>query len=602
MSIKSVLKKILLEDIPSRQEHATLAKGKKSTLSPKISSTAVHGTVAISGGKILVTDPENYGSYATLLVPATPVVQVFVNGEQVQGEVVLSESHRVDIEFSSAEPSVTYDVMVSDDEESVSIKANVVAGVELHLKDSAPSRHLKLGIEENSIHPPSGSPQPILDLLSQHGFRGAIDYRAVSRLCDARATQEEIVLRGTRPHPEKPAQVRLSANLSFERCSLFRLVKFPLVFIGDTCATVEPGREWVPGVNVYGVPTLPPPTHQKPPAIGDGVIMVDTNVVANRDGRLVFSRHLIDVVPEMVLETDVSMDDGEIEFHGNLTIHGSIRNGAIVKATGTIAVYGSIEASSVFSGQGLFVRDGVYRSNLSSGYQQMVYNNLSELLDQMIPEVKRFGDEYALMVAHALKRYDARTAIPRIPEILFEKRHDNLVKMVERFMRVCSTESCWLQHLHVKVMEILESTWTNAHRSKVTQKDCELLFTELESLTQQIKSSRKPLAIVRANDVASSTIRSVGNIIIERNCYTSTLESDNTVSVQKTIVGGFVTARKSVYVNELGNPSGVETTVRVHDQRGFVRVKLNHINTLVEVHGHRSRTYNTERDIRYGGM
>ncbi|QSO48358.1 FapA family protein [Alicyclobacillus mengziensis] len=607
MSFKSALKQLFLDDIFSRQktierESNLSVANLDSEIPSKPNINAVHGTVSISEGKVLVTDPKNDGSYATVIVPDNEMVRVFVNGERVQGEVVVTQSSEIDIKCSSVEPSVLHDVIVSDDALSVSVNVSVVIGAELCLKDSIPSRHLKLVVEETHLYPPPASPQVILDLLAKNGYSGTIDYPAVNRLCNVHGSQQEVVLRGIAPKPGRPSRLRLSASVVAEHAPVFCTVKYRRVSIGHTCAVLDPESTGMPGVNVYGLPILPSSPPKKLPNVGDGVIVVGDNIVAVREGRLTFRKHLIDVMPEMVFESDVSAVNGEIQFNGNITICGSIRKGATVRATGTVTVYGGIETSSVFSGQGVFVREGIHGSNVVSGHQQILYEDLTPLLNRMIPELKRFRDEYALMVVHAKKRFDARITIPKIPAILFEKRHQNLEKMFERFSHTYSNELGEIDKSYRELKELVETTWTCDRGYKVTQHDSEVILNKFMEFNEKIKFSQNQLPTVKATHVTSSTIRSVGNIIIERSCYSSTLESGNTVSVQKTLVGGFVTARKSIYVNELGNLSGVETSVRVTEPLGFIRVKLNHINTLFEIAGRRRRTYNTERDIRYGGV
>ncbi len=587
---------------PSRPEPVLPSTSQNSNHSVQRDLAIVHGTASVRDGQVIVTDPINDGSYATIVIPENPLIQVYVNGERVEGETVVSRSHIVDIQFSSIQPRVSYDVVVSDDELSVSVRANVVKGVELHLKDDrVPKRRLKLEIEEVDRYPNPASPAVILDLLYKNGFHGVIDYPAIHRLCTARGTQQEVVLRGSPPRQGKPANLRLSTSFQTERDSLFRTVRLPKVAIGTTCAVIEPGFEGVPGVNVYGVPILPASTTPHLPRLGDGVTDVNGDIVAIREGRLVYTKHRIDVVPELIFERNLSSDDGKIEFDGNIVVHGSIRNGAIVKASGAVIVYGDIETSSVIGGQGVLVGEGIYGSTVISGHHQIVYDRLLQLLNRMIPELSRFGHEYALMIAHAIKRFDAHTTIPKIPGILFEKRHKRLAQMVEQFVDEGSVELSNIDPIYRDLRELIETTWSRNYRQNVSQKDCEIFLDKLIAFRRSLESSPTQRTVVHAKHVASSTIRSVGNIVVKCNCYSSNLESGNTVAIQQALRGGFVIARKSVYVTELGSPLAVETSVRVEDFNGFIRAQVNHPNTLLEVHGRRVRTYNTERNIRYGG-
>lgn len=603
MSLKSALKRIFLEDfLVGRKTDSNESATSNQFTASKIQShpLMVHGTISIHEGKIIVTDPKNDGSYATLIVPENPMIQILVNGELVDGEVVLSESSLVEVKLSSVEPTISYETIVSEDELIVKIKANVVHGVSLSPKDCEPCRRLNLELEETRTYPDSASPEAITELISKYGYKGKIDYQAINRLCVPKDQQEDIVVRGITPQNGCSAKLRTSVAVRSHHDSIFRINMPPVVAIGTTVAVLEPEREGIMGKNVYGVP-IPAATQEKgkTPNLGSGVMELNGDIVAIREGRPRYTKYMLDVVPELVFDQDISTKDGKVQFDGNITIHGSIREGSTVKASGMITVYGSIEKSSVFGEKGVFSHEGIYGSNVVSGEQQAQYESLRLLLEKLIHQLERFNSEFSQMVSYAIKRFDAYVTIPKIPALLFEKRHMDLEQMLGTFVDDYS-ELSDLDGSYRNLKELVESKWRGKNRFQVTEKDVVLLIEELVSFTESIKSLPKESPFIRTTNIASSTVRSIGNIITETS-YSSTLESENTVSILRNLRGGFVVAKKSVYVGELGTPSGVETSVGVLEPNGFVNVKLNHFNTLIEVNGQRHRSYSSERDIRIGG-
>lgn len=561
----------------------------------------VHGTVCVRDGKVMVTDPKNDGSYATILIPENPLIQIYVDGERVFGEMVVNESSSIEIRILSEEPSISYDAIVTGDELSVLVRANVTRGRNVYLDDVPPRRQLVLAIRERYTDPSPASSEVILNLLSKNGYNGAIDSHAVNRLCSVKDDQEEVVLRGVMPTCGHPGKLRASNSFKIEYDSLLHIHRSPVVSIGTPIAVLEPGMEGIVGRDVYGVSIPARNVDMQQVKLGYGLIQVNQDIVAVREGRPRYTKQIIDVISELVLDTDISTEDGTVSFDGNIVIHGSIQGGAIVTASGMVTVYGSIDQSSVFAGQGVFVQEGIHRSHVVSGHQQIHYENLLNLLGKMIPELKRFKEEYSLMVAHAIKRFDAYVTIPKIPSLLFEKRHEGLSQMLGQFVNDYSEELSQFDHSYRELRDLIESSWKGDNRYKVVQKDIEFLLVKLISLSDEIKNQPKDFAVVRATYISSSSIQSGGNIIVTGNCDSSTMESRKTVAVQKNVRGGFIVANKSVHVGELGNPSGVETSVRVNDSNGFIHLKLNHTNTLLEVNGRRIRTYNTERDVRFGG-
>lgn len=603
MTIKSVLKKIIPKELfrERKNSNSSLTAGLPVIRDSKKIPAMVHGKAGVRDGKVVITDPQNDGSYATIVVPSNPMIAVFVNGKQEHGEVVLTQSQRVDVKFSSVEPSVTYEAIVSDSEMNVTVQAKVTKGVKLSLRDCEPSRHLVLTVEETYTVPESSPPSVVLSMLSDKGYSGIVDYVAVNRLCNAVGTQEEAVLRGIAPKDGREGKSRASANFRAERDEMFRTNMCATVSIGTTVAVFEPEIEGVPGKNVYGAIIAPTKTIHIRPSLGHGVINVDGNIVAVRDGRLKYTKHVIDVIPELVFHRDISKDDGDIHFDGNVIVRGSIADGSVVRASGTVTVYGVIQKSNIFGEKGIYVSEGIYESNVVSGHQQIIYKNLLSLLGKMILELKRFEEEYSAMMSHAIKRFDAYVTIPKIPSLLFENRHANLDQMLGMFVDNYSKELTEFDSSYRALKELVEFRWRGVHRFKVSQKDIELLFEKIVAFNKEIKSSPKELSIVKAANITSSSIRSVGNILVTGSCRSSTLESENTVSIRKNLCGGFVVASKSVYVSELGNPAGVESSVRVTHPNGFIDVELRHQNTLLEVNGRRSYSYNSERSVRFRG-
>ncbi len=603
MAIKTVLKKLFIKgwfDKETKVGAASTAPRLIIVHNMENCHTMVYGTVCIHGGKVIVTDPEDDGSYATFIVPANPAIRVFVDEEQVQGEIVLYKSQSIVIKFSDVEPTVTYEASVSNDELSVTVQAKVTKGVKLSLKDSSPSRHIALAIEEILVDPIPSRPEVILNLLSEHGYKGKIDYDAMNHLCNSTETLEEVVLRGVAPKSGLPAKFRICVTFQAQMDEIFRTSRCSAVSIGTTVAVIEPGTPGVPGKNIYGVSILPIKAEQRLPKIGIGVINVNRNIVAVRDGRLKYTKQVIDVIPQLIIDHDVSKRDGKIRFDGDVTIHGSVIDDGLIKASGTVMIYGNVDKSSVFGEKGVLVQEGIHGSKIVSGYQQILYGNLSNLLNKLIPQLERFKDEYLLTVAYVVKKFNANATLPKIPALLFEKRHKELEGMLSVFVDDYKNELSDFDDSYRILKELIESTWRGTNRFKIIQDDINVLLDKIATFNNEVKGLQKEASVVRASNIISSLIRSIGNIIVTGNCQSSTLESESTISIQRTLRGGFVVAKRSVYVTELGSPSGVETSVRVTDHDGFISAKMKHPNTLMEVNGRRLNSYNTELNVWFG--
>ena len=78
----------------------------------------------------------------------------------------------------------------------------------------------------------------------------------------------------------------------------------------------------------------------------------------------------INVLPIHEIKGDVDFKTGNINFPGNLVIHGNVSNGFTVTAEGEIVIIGDVDASDITAGGKLSIRgavQGMDKVTLTSG-------------------------------------------------------------------------------------------------------------------------------------------------------------------------------------------------------------------------------------------
>jgi hypothetical protein len=597
MEIKAFANKILLSRLMEKTIPILLTpksrQGRGHVPSP------VNGTACIVDGRIKVSDPKYYGSYPTIVVPDDPCIRVTVDGKQVQGEVVVSESHNIQVELIEQKPSVTYELIVSDDELSVSVKAIVVPGIIPILKDCAPSQRLELRVEKTAYPPEEASPSTISELLSANGFKGTIDPQGLERICKAKETTQEVVLRGVIPRTDGSDKWKF-LHFPTETDHILRTKRGGKVSIGTTLGLLKRGIGNIPGKNVYGKEIVAE-SNEPSLSFGDGVIHVNDHLVASRNGRIFITKDHIDVVPEITIEHDVSGKDGTIVFDGNVVVKGSVKNGASIKASGLVTIHGAVRESEVLGEQGVIVKGEVNRAKVIGGYQKMIYQTLSGLVKATLTELNRFRDEYLVMVEHALRRSNAHVIVPKIPRLLFDKRHAELLRLLSTFVTKYSDDLAHMDTSYRMLKDLIVSKWQSEQRHSMSQKDIDFMIRSMEEYRQKITSMNSRKSFIKVTACLSSTLQSTGNIIVRRRSVSSTMESGNTLSILGSMRGGFAISRKSAYFGQIGTPSATEGSVRVINPDGFIRGRLAYENTLLQVGDKRARLYHMMRDFRFGG-
>ena len=81
--------------------------------------------------------------------------------------------------------------------------------------------------------------------------------------------------------------------------------------------------------------------------------------VANIDGKIDMQKNRIMISPVYEVQGDVGLKTGNIDFRGDVIIHGNVPSGAVVKATGSITIDGTVEGSIIIANKDVIIRGGM---------------------------------------------------------------------------------------------------------------------------------------------------------------------------------------------------------------------------------------------------
>ncbi len=214
--------------------------------------------------------------------------------------------------------------------------------------------------------------EQVLALLESHGIaHGIVEESRIAEFLDQPETGERIleVARGQAPVEGRDGSIeyffetdplRIGAVKSGQRIDFKDRGEVPQVNEGEILARLIPTVEGQDGLNIYGLKT---PVY-KPKKLrlycAEGVILSEDGLEARArrpgrpkisiDGRLV-------VEPEYVVQGDVNLATGHIDFDGSICVHGTVEDGFRVKG-------GSLSAKEIRKAQieiagDVVVKDGI---------------------------------------------------------------------------------------------------------------------------------------------------------------------------------------------------------------------------------------------------
>lgn len=122
------------------------------------------------------------------------------------------------------------------------------------------------------------------------------------------------------------------------------------------------------GMTVSAKPLLAKRGKPLPPLRGKGFSCSDDGhtYVADITGKIEVIKGGIRVSEIHEISGDVGLETGNIDFHGDVVIHGGVGPGAIVKCTGSITVDGVCENCMLDAGKDIVLRSGVLGGNRAS--------------------------------------------------------------------------------------------------------------------------------------------------------------------------------------------------------------------------------------------
>lgn len=140
---------------------------------------------------------------------------------------------------------------------------------------------------------------------------------------------------------------------------------FELVEEGQVIATYVEPVEGSNGMTVKGKLLPAKKARPLPPLTGKGFSRSADNKTYTSDmtGKIEMqgNRILISAVHEV--QGDVGLKTGNIDFRGDVIIHGNVPTGAVVKASGTITIDGTVEGAILDANKDIIIRGGMLGGN-----------------------------------------------------------------------------------------------------------------------------------------------------------------------------------------------------------------------------------------------
>lgn len=607
VKIMKVEKKAEAPDIVGEEKNSPADNDKK---------TESKATENCTNGKVWVKEGRIFYRLSPLCYPTITVghgVLLLKNGQPVTGTTVITEGDRLEIQTLEETVETKWDIIVDEDKMHAILRIEPGITKRFELKDIDPDYHIELKAQQHiEVRNSLGYNQILQKLKSLNVVQG-FDFIAMAEAAKATKPGDFVIARGMKPREGKNGWVEPTVNIGHQQARPrlredgtvdFREVnRIPSVHLGQVIAVVHPPIPGVPGMTITNEPILPKPVHPVTVHLGKGVTAIEngTKIMALANGRPVFQQQGMDVyiwiVDKLTHQGDVDLSSGNIRFHGDVDITGSVEDGMNVEAEGNVTVFQNVNRATVTSKQAVFIRQNVIGSVISAGEGRMLVSELAHLLSSVEEYIERMISSIKQLInSPAFKRtnWKQNGLLPLI-KLLMDYKFRPLSSIGQKYIEAVKKgghsqlEPVWLDLAERLQLCFFSSIPNELHSLERLTK----LLEDIKATTKQHMNGNGEHSYVEMAYALNSTIYCSGDItVFGQGCYNCTIHSGGFLNVKGVMRGGRALARKGAFIQEAGSASGVVTHIAV-PQGQTVRFGVVKEGTVVQI-GKTSYTFQEE--------
>lgn len=218
----------------------------------------------------------------------------------------------------------------------------------------------------------------VMQALSERGVNAGIDHEEIARMVVEEVFEREVLIaRGAQPVDGVDGYFEYKFSTSFDNKPKVRpdgsvdywsVHTIESVVAGQEIAIYHPPVEGEDGFNVKGKPIQAKKGRDQMPIKGKGFEVQPDGVtyVATVDGKIEMQNNRIVILPVYEISGNAEISLGNIDFRGDVVIHGGVESGVTIRSTGSVTIDGIVEACTIEAGKDVILRSGMLGGNKAS--------------------------------------------------------------------------------------------------------------------------------------------------------------------------------------------------------------------------------------------
>ena len=552
------------------------------------------GTIKLKNGEVIVKDPIEDGNPAVIYKGNN--ICIFVDGDEVKDKCEVFSKNKIEITFEENEPKRQMNIYVSDDGMKAYAEIKYVPKNVYKLKDKDESNKVNFeGEIIQSIKPPMYTVNEIKNELSDNKVIYGIMEENLKEV--VKGNERVVVACGKETVDGQDDVIESKfetsvvlkedtvGNVDFKSIGTINAVKK-----GDIIAVRHEGISGQNGFDVTGKVLKCKPGKQIKLKVGNGCMLKDENTVeASMNGKPSIKSNMYYVYQVHEVNGNVDISTGNINFIGDVIIHGSLKEGMKVECGNDLIVGKEVERSSLNAKGDISIGQTVVSSQICGGGDSVKKINAVEHLSKFNKNM-----EQLVGVVKEIKDYDLLGKSKKdgeIIKILLESKFKGLIKLGINVIVDMNVESDDYEEdkgEEDKIVKFIKTKLIGMGPISIkSYLELNELMDIIEDKIEKLKDTMALPVKVALSYCQDSNIQSSGDIIIRgRGEYVSQIAANGSIEFlqEKSVArGGILKAKNEIKCKIVGSVAGVSTKLQVESNDGHIWADVAYHNTVFKI-------------------
>ncbi|MCY6370438.1 flagellar assembly protein A [Clostridium ganghwense] len=565
-----------------------------------------NGSIRVENGIIIVKNPKEGGQPAS--IRNSNNITVMVDNVEVNGKKEVYEDSNIEVFFGENTAERRININLSPDKMKAFINIKYIPENIYVVQDSlevfqlSPERKIA-----KQIYPEFYTEQEIKEQLNTSGIKFGIIEDNIAKSTKMEEVSNLLIAQGEEviESIDDKIQINFSTERETEQLEQDNKGRVDYKCIGhvksvqkgEVLAVRHEGKNGKDGIDVKGTVKRHKVAKKIQLQVGEDCEFKDENtVVASMEGKPSVKGTLFSVHQVHEVKSDVDLKTGNIEFIGDVIIHGSVKEGMQVNAGHDLFINKHVESAKISSKSDMEVRGHVINSTLSSGGEDIIKLNKMKKLEKLnsaLVELIKSVEQVKKLNLLGKNVHDGE-----IIKVLIENKFKHITGICNDYVKLIQGNA---NNEEIKLASVIKQKLMGF--APISIKHYSELNVLIELINENIQIFRGILAVpvdMKIGYCQDSTLKSSGNIIITgKGEYVSeiiaheSIEFTNPTSVAR---GGIIKAKNEIKCKKVGSEGGVSTKLIV-EPGGNIWVGTAYQNTCFIIGGREYTLDSASKDI-----